>query len=241
MPLTPQQVAQYNDVGYVVEPGLFEVDTARLMMEHYMRMRVEGPKPGDHAGLKEHPEDSNHQYPRMINMQNWDEQTEQWSRSASMLESVAQLIEDEPVLEQTMLYFKPPGGYGQALHQDQQYIPIEPLIGVWVSLDLSDEAVGQMVVVPGSHKLGLLEVEAADTTVSFTKVQTVMPAGSHGLGLDMQPGDTLYFHGKTIHGSSNNLTADRWRRSFICHFVGAHAARFEPPAGKHVTHLSDSG
>ena len=57
--------------------------------------------------------------------------------------------------------FKPPGGRGQALHQDEQYITIEPLIGVWVALDRSDKAVGQMVVVPGSHKRGLLQVEAA--------------------------------------------------------------------------------
>ena len=61
-----------------------------------------------------------------------------------------------------MLYFKPPGGYGQALHQDQQYIPIEPLIGVWVALDHSGDSVGQMIVVPSSHKMGLLEVEAAE-------------------------------------------------------------------------------
>ena len=41
-----------------------------------------------------------------------------------------------------MLYFKPPGGRGQGLHQDQQYITIDPLIGVWVALDRSDQLVG---------------------------------------------------------------------------------------------------
>ena len=44
-----------------------------------------------------------------------------------MLELVEQLIDDKPVLRQTMLYFKPPGGRGQALHQDEQYITIEPV------------------------------------------------------------------------------------------------------------------
>ena len=210
------------------------------MIEHNMRMRSEGPKPGDHGGLSDHPEDPNHQFPRMINMQSWDEKTNEWSENPGILSSVSQLIDDQPVLNQTMLYFKPPGGYGQALHQDQQYIPIEPLIGVWVALDHSGDSVGQMIVVPVSHKMGLLEVEAADTTVSFTHVQTFLPPDSQTLGLDMKPGDTLYFDGKTIHGSWANCTTDRWRRTFICHYVGAHSVRFEPPAGKHVTHLQHS-
>ena len=47
-----------------------------------------------------------------------------------------------------MLYFKPPGGRGQGLHQDEQYITTDPLIGLWIALDPSDAAVGQMVVVP---------------------------------------------------------------------------------------------
>ena len=55
----------------------------------------------------------------------------------------------------------------------------------------------------------------------------------------MEPGDTLFFDGKTIHGSDANRTADRWRRSFICHYVGKHSRDFQPEPGKHVSHLLD--
>ena len=41
-----------------------------------------------------------------------------------------------------MLYFKPPGGRGQGLHQDEQYITINPLIGLWIALDPSDDRRG---------------------------------------------------------------------------------------------------
>ena len=105
----------------------------------------------------------------------------------TMLELVEQLIDDKPVLRQTMLYFKPPGGRGQALHQDEQYITTEPLIGVWIALDKSDRSVGQMVVVPGSHRRGLLQVEAANTAISFTAVQSVMPEGVEEVFVDMGP------------------------------------------------------
>jgi phytanoyl-CoA hydroxylase len=54
----------------------------------------------------------------------------------------------------------------------------------------------------------------------------------------MEPGDVLFFGGLTIHGSYPNTTADRFRRGFICHFVGEHATKFVPPQGTHMTHLA---
>ncbi len=237
MRLSDAQVHQYNETGFLVVSGLFATATAQQMIEHYMDRRAEGPKSGDSGGTTDHPEDPNHQYPRMINMHNWDTLTGEWAMQATMLALVEQLINDKPVLRQTMLYFKPPGGRGQALHQDEQYITTEPLIGVWIALDKSDRSVGQMVVVPGSHRRGLLQVEAADTAISFTAVQSVMPEGAKEVFVDMEPGDALFFDGKTIHGSYMNETNDRWRRSFICHYIGENAEDFEPPQGKHVSHL----
>lgn len=237
MRLSDAQIHQYKEAGFLVVPGLFDTATAQQMIQHYMERRAKGPKPGDSGGTTDHPEDPNHQYPRMINMHNWDELTGEWAMQARMLALVEQLIDDKPVLRQTMLYFKPPGGRGQALHQDEQYITTDPLIGVWIALDKSDRSVGQMVVVPGSHKRGLLQVEAADTAISFTAVQSVMPVGVEEFYVDMEPGDALFFDGKTIHGSYMNESNDRWRRSFICHYIGENAADFDPPQGKHVSHL----
>ncbi len=237
MRLSDAQIHQYREAGFLVVPGLFDTGTAQQMIQHYMMRRAEGPKSGDSGGTTDHPEDPNHQYPRMINMHNWDGLTGEWAMQATMLALVEQLIDDKPVLRQTMLYFKPPGGRGQALHQDEQYITIDPLIGVWIALDKSDRSVGQMVVVPGSHKRGLLQVEAADTAISFTAVQSVMPEGVEEFYVDMEPGDALFFDGKTIHGSYMNESNDRWRRSFICHYIGENAEDFDPPQGKHVSHL----
>ena len=237
MNLTSEQKNQYAEAGFVVVPGFFDKNTVKQMIDHYMAMRAEGPKPGDSGGTLDQPDDPTHKYPRMINMHDWDTLTWQWALQTNLLNAVEELIDDTAVLRQTMIYFKPPGGRGQGLHQDQQYIAIDPLIGVWVALDESDAAVGQMTVVPGSHKLGLLQVEAADTSVSFTSVQATMPEGAQEVGVDMQPGDALFFHGKTIHGSYMNVTAKRWRRSFICHYIGEHSELFEPSDGQHVSHL----
>jgi len=135
-----------------------------------------------------------------------------------------------------MLYFKPPGGRGQGLHQDQQYITTEPLVGMWMALEPSDEEVGCMTVAPGTHKLGMLSVQQADTSKSFVAVETVIPEDAVETPLSMAPGDVVFFHGKTVHGSYANRSADRWRRSFICHYVGAHAEHFDAAPGTHVSH-----
>ncbi|MDE0688187.1 MAG: phytanoyl-CoA dioxygenase family protein [Candidatus Poribacteria bacterium] len=237
MHLTAQQRDHYKEQGFVVIPHLFDTATVTLMREHYMKRRAEGPKPGDTGGTTDHADDPNHQFPRMINMHNWDELTEEWAADTNLLTVTEKLIDDTPVLLQTMLYFKPPGARGQALHQDEQYITIEPIIGVWVALDTSDAAVGRMVLIPRSHQGGLLSVEAADTAISFTNVQAVKPKNAEELGIDMAPGDTLFFDGKVIHGSYMNKTPDRWRRSFICHYMGENSQRFEPTEGTHVSHL----
>ena len=94
-----------------------------------------------------------------------------------------------------------------------------------------------MTVAPGTHRLGMLAVQAADTSESFTDVEAVMPPSVVETPLLMAPGDVVFFHAKIVHGSYANRSADRWRRSFICHYVGAHATSFDADPGTHVSHV----
>lgn len=236
--LNETQVRHYDERGYLVVAALLAPSLVTRMIDHYMAMRAEGPKPGDSGGTSDRPDDPNHQFPRMIDMHRWDAFTEEVAHRPEILATASTLLRDEAVLNQTMVYFKPPGARGQAMHQDQQYLTFDPLIGVWIALDPSDAAVGHMVVTPASHRLGLQTLVHADTAVSFTRHQTAKPVGAADeVGLDMQPGDALFFDGKLIHGSHPNTTTDRWRRSFSCHYVGRHSREFVPPQGTHWSHL----
>src|SRR5258708_12445802 len=87
------------------------------------------------------------------------------------------LLGREPYAVQTMLYFKPPGARGQALHQDQFYLRVQPgtCMAAWMALDACDEANGCLQVVPGSHKWPVLCTEKADTTVSFPALPVPPP------------------------------------------------------------------
>jgi hypothetical protein len=35
----------------------------------------------------------------------------------------------------------------------------------------------------------------------------------------LEPGDVLFFHGALVHGSAPNVTADRFRRALIGHYI----------------------
>ena len=131
----------------------------------------------------------------------------------------------EPLAVQTMLYFKPPGARGQAVHQDQHYLRAEPgtCMAAWLALDDADEENGCLEVVTGSHRLPVLCTESADTTVSFTDVTVPLPEGMGTSPLPMSAGDVLFFHGSLIHGSYPNRSPDRFRRALIGHYIAGEA------------------
>jgi ectoine hydroxylase-related dioxygenase (phytanoyl-CoA dioxygenase family) len=47
----------------------------------------------------------------------------------------------------------------------------------------------------------------------------------HAAPVDLAPGDVLFFNGSLVHGSQPNTSKDRFRRSFICHYIGRSSER----------------
>ncbi len=240
--VSQELVQRFQEEGYVVVRGVLGAAEAVQMREHYMRLRAEGPRPGDLGGDPALAEDPLNQFPRMLNMHLWDGLTARSVADSRLLALVRQFIGDQPVVNQTMLYFKPPGARGQAIHQDQQYIPIDPLIGVWIALEDSDDDNGCLMLVPGSHRLPVLPVEPADPALSSTPGQACVPASCPlPIGIEMKPGDVVIFSGRTLHGSAPNRTADRFRRSLLCHYVGPRAKHISAAKGTLMEHLVSVG
>ena len=122
-----------------------------------------------------------------------------------------------------MFYWKPPGARGQALHQDNFYLKAYPgtCLAAWLAVDSADRENGGLFVVPGSHAMDLFCPEEADPAISFTKELVPVPEGLQPVPVDLDAGDVLFFGGNLIHGSEPNRSGNRFRRSFICHYVGA--------------------
>ena len=216
-----QDVRRFQETGYVIASGLFNQEEVQSYREHFMQMRAAGTYPGDFAGVDLTSSDPLKRYPRMIHMHRWDDISLGWMLDERLNDWMTDLLGVEPYAVQTMLYFKPAGGRGQALHQDQYYLKVQPgtCIAAWMALDDCDIENGCLQVVPGTQNLPILCTVQADTTQSFTDVTVPIPDGMNAEPVLMKVGDVLFFNGQLVHGSFPNTSQDRFRRSLIGHYI----------------------
>ena len=222
--LTQDQQRFYDENGYVVVSGLFSADEVAALREHYMTLRENGSYPGDMVSDTKATNDPLQKYPRMVHMHRWDETSLRFVLDRRLNACLTTLLGAEPLAVQTMIYFKPPGARGQALHQDNLYLRAQPgtCMASWLALDDCDEENGCMQMVKGSHTWPLLCPTKADVTQSFTNVSTPIPDDVKPEPAVMKAGDVLFFNGSVVHGSFPNRSSTRFRRSLIGHYVEGH-------------------
>ena len=219
--LTAEQKAQFDRDGYVIVSGLFSPEEAETYREHYMRLSAEREIPGDVHFTNANPNDPLVKHPRMLQMHRFDQDSLDWMLEPRIRDVLNGLLGREPLAVQTMIYFKPAGARGQALHQDNYYLRVQPgtCIAAWMALDPCDEENGCLRVVPGSQNWPVLCTVKADSAASFTDVTVPIPEGTEVVPAIMAPGDVLFFNGQIVHGSFPNTSADRFRRSLIGHYI----------------------
>ncbi|MBI5095067.1 MAG: phytanoyl-CoA dioxygenase family protein [Candidatus Hydrogenedentes bacterium] len=109
----------------------------------------------------------------------------------------------ELFMEGQCLYKEPVGGHPKHLHQDAAYFehrydgPVASLNYV-VETNLEN---GALYVVPGSHRLGMLK---HIDTFSHLGLDGKEWPWERAVPIVGKPGDAIFFHVKTIHGSQQN-------------------------------------
>lgn len=167
-------------------------------------------------------------YPRVMQPHRWDATARRYLLHPRVWVVLEALFGEEPLATQSMYYFKPPGARGQALHQDQFYLMVNPgtCIAAWTAIDDCDAENGGMMVVPGTGAAEVVCPGEADARESFTTHFVPVPRGKGKPQLvPMRAGDTLFFNGQAIHGSGPNRSKDRFRRSFIGHYAAGSTER----------------
>ena len=224
--LTAQHKTDFDRDGYTLVRRLWPADQTAALRDHYMEVRAGKAYAGDLAATSQKPNDPLRQYPRLVHMHRWDDISLKWMLDPRLNQCLSALYDGvEPLAVQTMLYFKPPGGRGQAIHQDNMYLKARPgnCMAAWMALDKCDPANGCLRVVPGSHRWPLLCNTQANTDESFVDVTVPIPPGTPLVDVIMEPGDVLFFDGTLVHGSLPNTTTDRFRRALIGHYISGHA------------------
>jgi phytanoyl-CoA hydroxylase len=139
-----------------------------------------------------------------------------------------ELLGPDIVLHHTKLFQKPAEkGAPFPMHQDWSYFPMikDTMMAGIIHVSEATDAMGCLRVVPGSHKLGRL-AESGGQTEIVSEMMAKYPI-EKATAVEAAPGDVLFFHYLTLHGSMPNRSG-KVRKTVL---VQLHAGDDEVEAG----------
>jgi phytanoyl-CoA hydroxylase len=215
--------ASFKQHGYAVARGLFSQAEVEEIKINFARIAENGPIPGffDKVSREESGGDPLLEFPRVMQPHRFDAISRKNLVHPGVLTCLKELMQEDALAAQSMFYYKPPGSRGQAMHQDNFYLLVEPqtCVAAWTAIDDTDPDNGCMYLVADTAEEEIACPETANAAESFTTHFVPTPKGKKAVPCRMKAGDTLFFNGNSIHGSGPNRSKDRFRRSFICHYV----------------------
>jgi phytanoyl-CoA hydroxylase len=232
-PLTPQQVDAYRRDGFVLARGLFDAGDLAPWRERTRDLAAGRATPSPNMQLVRDvmvakgafdPPTPEHAICKINFFEN-DPVLRGYATHPRLLDAVEALLGPELLFVNSMVITKPPGVDGRhPLHQDLLYFGFRPgdaVVGTWTALDRVTRANGCLAVLPGSHRGELYPHELPGweyVNFGFLGVKGVDAADR--VHVEMEPGDTLFFHSLLVHGSGQNQT-DGFRRAISAHFASA--------------------
>jgi len=229
--LTPQQIVDYYQNGYVMVPGLVDSETVEFALKAIDDFIVENPD-------KVHYEEEamvgrTHESltieerilaVRGIHQQAFrDDRFLRLVRNEQVVRALISLLGSDIKVIQDMALIKPPRiGSEKPAHQDAAYFEVGPddqVVGTWWALDRATPENGCMYVWPGTHRLPVVE----HTLTPGTPHRVISPAlldESRKIGVPMEPGDVLFFSSHLFHFTPPNRSEYR-RRSLQVHYASA--------------------
>lgn len=215
-PLTDQQLSDYRRDGYVIARSFFTPEEAGKMY------RVAT----DDDVIASHSYDLNDQSGKKTKLALWYEPGDDVYglavRSERMVGAVRQLLGGEPAHYHTKLMQKEPAvGGAWEWHQDFGYwyqsgFLYPDMLSAMVALTRATTANGCLQVLKGTHRMGRVDHGAAGEQkgIADELVAAARERGHEAVQVELEPGDTLFFHCNLFHASQAN-TSDTHRWSLI--------------------------
>ena len=198
--LSPNQLKQYEDKGFVSTINIFSKDKAKKIRDEIEMIEKEMPGELEKSG----------RYNAHLISPLLDEVT----HNPKILDAVQSLIGENILICGTTLFIKNPNEKGfVSYHQDAKYIGLEPLnwVTAWVAITDSNEKNGCMRMWSGSHKDNLKEHdEKFNNGNLLTRGQTVKNVPKdETTPLILEAGQMSLHHPTVVHGSELNKSNDR--------------------------------
>ncbi|CAM4435125.1 phytanoyl-CoA dioxygenase family protein [Paenibacillus tarimensis] len=219
--LAAEEMEEFHHKGYlVVRQALLPDETERLRAElrrlWFIKYRETGVGP-DTRGASS----PDRLFPPVRNVHEESMVLREAALDGRIHQLMEQVFGEEALVVGGTGFYKAPGSKELPMHQDNYDIGAAPgtSCAAWISLDHSSEENGGMQFVPGTQSLGMLRPR--NPARSSIYAQTVpVPQGYPVETVCTEPGDIILFSGDVLHGSHANTTADRFRMSYVIHYVG---------------------
>jgi len=210
--LSPNQLKQYEDEGFVSPINIFSKDKAKEIRDEIELIEKEMPEELENSG----------RYNAHLISPLLDEVT----HNPKILDAVESLIGEDILVCGTTLFIKNPNEKGfVSYHQDAKYIGLEPhnWVTAWVAITDSNEHNGCMRMWSGSHKDHLKEHDQKFNQGNLlTRGQTVQNVPKEKTTpLVLTAGQMSLHHPTTVHGSDINKSDDRRIGFVIQSYIGA--------------------
>lgn len=227
-------IATYHEQGYLVIEAAFtpaEIDAglrgleaiARGSYPSFQSFDYESHARDDPGAFADRPLDA---IRKVFNFEQVDPRLDAFIEHPRMLSVMQRIMDDQPMLFQSMALVKPPyGGREKPWHQDCAYFDYAPgtkVIGAWIALDEATVFNGCMHLLPGQHHDPLLHFRRRDWQLCDT--ESLDRGANHCVAAPLRPGGVLLFDGLLPHGTPTNHSPDR-RRALQLHYAPRTADR----------------
>ncbi len=229
-PITDQQVRAFHEDGYTLAKALFDSDEIQLLgraahedreLDQHSFGRADGEGGTVRLSLWNHPGDTIY---GMV------------ARCESIVNSAEKLLGGEVYHYHSKMIMKDAKvGGAWAWHQDYGYwyqngVLFPLLASAFIAVDPATKENGCLQVIRGSHHLGRVDhVLTGDQAGADKERVTEALKRLELVHVEMEPGDTLFFHCNLLHRSDQNRSPNpRW--SMICCY---NAARNDPYKDSH--------
>lgn len=237
--LTPHDVQRFHEQGFLAVRGVLNapaLDRLRKAADAMLERSREAPPGGD--AVFDLAPDHTPQSPRLNRVNHpvvQDPALADLATSERLLDVVCALIGNAIKFHHSKLNMKTGGGGAEiGWHQDYAFFPHTnfDLLACGIALDDSDTENGCLLVIPGSHQIGLLNHrDARGTFVGKITDPDDMFHPERAVPVELKAGDLSIHHVMAVHGSMRN-NSTRSRRLFICQYAASDAIQldYRPPA-----------
>jgi phytanoyl-CoA hydroxylase len=200
-----ERKAFFDEQGYYVARGVYSPEEVARLEAEFDRViqqitaggpSITGPNSGEDNGI--------------ISTVNVQQYSAYWLTHGLLhppfLDIAEEFIGPDIILQHSSLYEKRKASVVGPfrMHQDWSYVPVrdDTMIAGMIYVSPATEAMGALRIYPGTHHSRMEDAVADDRGVAFHEKYPL--EGSTVLEAD--PGDVVYFHYRTVHGSTSNQT-----------------------------------